>query len=556
MNIVQFILDNSSKGEIERMRNLVCYARKNGCALLVLKEKHDMMRPCYEYMTIVLENAGIRVRHVDYHQVSRINKELFMAFANIWILKRNTLPLTVKKTPWIALQTEHPHHRVGNKLTYHQYLQHCDQVWDFGLRFFPRTRSIFFPHMFYPSSYMTDVPKSFTFDIGFAGKMDSKRSNTIKKMIGRKKLIEKSSNVVKELGKASICPMIPRQDGNFEIHRFSSLISSGTFIIAEKTHGNEKVERLFGSAVEFVPRQVLCSKINHYINNPDLLDGKREAAQEWFIKQEHEQLLKKIMEGKEGNITKVTDEEAMKIIRGYIERREPFSMVRFGEGEGRVLGISKKHPKSFNSARMKMRHQTGIEYPDTMIRPLKNCIMHALCNATMIGTIVNFKCEPNYVQLMNVVQANVKINRTKEGYSVGQFVSRLLQNHLDYLAKGRTMMSVITCRDLKDYIQRTTGIEDVKEYIIPSQHIVRTLVDGDHERKHYGKRMWPDLHDEIKNDIVVREQGELFIVAAGLFGKDLCITIQEKGGIAIDMGSSVDFWVKKRTRGKNKGLVT
>jgi len=48
----------------------------------------------------------------------------------------------------------------------------------------------------------------------------------------------------------------------------------------------------------------------------------------------------------------------------------------------------------------------------------------------------------------------------------------------------------------------------------------------------------------------------LFIVAAGLFGKDLCITIQEKGGIAIDMGSSVDFWVKKRTRGKNKGLVT
>ena len=550
---------------MRHLLKLVNYARIHGCALLVLRDKRDMMQPCYEYMTTVLQNAGVAVRHVVFSDVSGIKKELFMSFANIWVLGRNKLPLTVKKTPWIALQTEHPFHRVGRLPAYIRYLQHCDQVWDFGLRFFRGTRSIFFPHMLYPKSYMIDVPTSFAKDVGFAGKLEPVRMRILKKVKGSMQLIRRSRNgreLVQKLGLAAVCPMISRQRGNFELHRFASLISAGTRIVAEHVPGNEKVEALFAEAVDFVPNQQMSSKINEcVIENrlgirSEIQEGKRRAeARQWFIAQEHEYLLKQIMETLEV-VKAVSDEEAMKIIRGYIERREPFSMVRFGEGEGRVLGISKTHPKSFDSARMKMECQTGIVYGDASIRQLKNCILGALRNATMIGTIVNFKCEPAYVKLMDTVQKNVELHRTTRGFSTGQFVSRLLQNNLKYLVEGRTMLSVITCRDLRDYIREHTGIADVKEYIIPSQHVVRSLVDGAYERNHYGgKRLWPDLHDDIQRNIVVREAGEVFIVAAGLFGKDLCITIQERGGIALDMGSSVDYWVMKRTRGKNKGLM-
>jgi hypothetical protein len=53
---------------------------------------------------------------------------------------------------------------------------------------------------------------------------------------------------------------------------------------------------------------------------------------------------------------------------------------------------------------------------------------------------------------------------------------------------------------------------------------------------------------ELEKRLAVRSRGEVFLVGAGLFAKHLCITIRDQGGIAIDIGSSLDAMAGKTTR--------
>jgi hypothetical protein len=64
--------------------------------------------------------------------------------------------------------------------------------------------------------------------------------------------------------------------------------------------------------------------------------------------------------------------------------------------------------------------------------------------------------------------------------------------------------------------------------------------------------IWPDFYRRLEEEIEVREQGEVFLVGAGLFGKSLCVRIRERGGIALDMGSTLDGIAGKVTRGEGR----
>jgi hypothetical protein len=122
----------------------------------------------------------------------------------------------------------------------------------------------------------------------------------------------------------------------------------------------------------------------------------------------------------------------------------------------------------------------------------------------------------------------------------------------ELLAERR--LSLVSCRDIGPVVEEKWNVHDVVVYQVPSQYCARH-VDGAYEAAMHDVPIWPDAHERIRSDLRVREPGEVFLVGVGIFGKDLCIEIRDRGGIALDMGASLDVIAGKVTRGFIKRIV-
>jgi hypothetical protein len=132
-------------------------------------------------------------------------------------------------------------------------------------------------------------------------------------------------------------------------------------------------------------------------------------------------------------------------------------------------------------------------------------------------------------------------------------LSHEVVDRLPELLRGRRV-SVISCRNVKPVLEADWGLDDVVVYQVPSQHAMRD-VDGAYESALHGVPIWPDAHSRIRSELTVRERGEVFLVGAGLFGKDLCIRVRDLGGIALDLGSALDRVAGKITRGPRRRIL-
>jgi len=129
-------------------------------------------------------------------------------------------------------------------------------------------------------------------------------------------------------------------------------------------------------------------------------------------------------------------------------------------------------------------------------------------------------------------------------------LSHRVLDELPHILAGR-QVSIIACRDLRPPLEGEWGLDNVAVYQVPSQHDVRD-VDGPYEAAMRDMPIWPDTHARLRAELTVRERGEVFLVGAGVFGKDLCIRVRERGGIALDMGSALDSLAGKVTRGPER----
>jgi hypothetical protein len=139
----------------------------------------------------------------------------------------------------------------------------------------------------------------------------------------------------------------------------------------------------------------------------------------------------------------------------------------------------------------------------------------------------------------------------KQAYLVHCLVHHQIFRALGELLRGQRYLSVVSCRDIGPQLKLAHQLRDVTVYQTPSQYVMRSI-DGDYEARLHSVAIWPDFYRELRSRIEVRERGEVFLVGAGLFGKELCIHIRDLGGIALDMGSTLDRMAGKETRGANR----
>jgi hypothetical protein len=252
--------------------------------------------------------------------------------------------------------------------------------------------------------------------------------------------------------------------------------------------------------------------------------------------------------------TELSKRQTIGLALRCVTTRTPIAVVRFGEGEARLLGARPGDRTSINAAIRKLRRQTGLTFSEEEMLKVKALVMLALDEADVIGLGTSPSFSEEHIELgervASIYAARVAQGR-KPAYLAHSLINNQLRDALPMLLAGQQRLSVVSCRNIGPALKEQHDLADVAVYKVPSQYVVRD-VDGPYEEALHDVPIWPDFYRRLEAEVTVRERGEVFLVGAGLFGKSLCVRIREMGGIAFDMGSTLDGIAKKVTRGRNK----
>jgi hypothetical protein len=238
----------------------------------------------------------------------------------------------------------------------------------------------------------------------------------------------------------------------------------------------------------------------------------------------------------------------------WIRRREPAAIVRFGEGEGRLLKADPNDPESVQVAANKLRRQTGAAYSVDDVLKVQACVLNAFDRADVLGIRGRASFSAEHTMWVERIRAELEArlaNGRAPAFVSDSVLNNRLRDVLGSLLREQRQVSVVSCRDLEPVLHDRFQIEDVRTYQVPSQFITRR-VDGPYEASLHDVPIWPEFYRSHHDELSVRTEGEKFLVGAGIFGKELCIRIRDLGGIALDMGSCLDGLAGKVTRGRHK----
>lgn len=243
-------------------------------------------------------------------------------------------------------------------------------------------------------------------------------------------------------------------------------------------------------------------------------------------------------------------------LRRRIDERDPAAVVRFGDGEARLLVADLGDAASIEAAAHKLAKETGLAFSSAAVLEVKALVAFAYEQADVLGIGFGDDFVDEHKLWMRRLAA-IHAERVVAGRRPAALADCLLHQgileHLPGLLTGRRV-SVISCRDVRPVLEADWGLDDVAVYQVPSQHMVRD-VDGAYEAALHDVSIWPDFHARLRSRLTVRERGEVFLVGAGLFGKDLCIRVRDRGGIALDLGSALDSIAGKLTRGPHRRVL-
>ena len=219
---------------------------------------------------------------------------------------------------------------------------------------------------------------------------------------------------------------------------------------------------------------------------------------------------------------------------------EPASLIRLGDGEGRLLGFPEIVEKTSDKVHC-LDHSLHIwfghdDFKTNHLIDLSLQLRDAVKNADIVG-LPRLKQYQAHLVYRYVSQSISRYHLLNEAQIITDAaIHRYLQFGLFYrlLLENLDFVGLITGRpQLAAIIKDTFNIEEVKQYLIPAEAIHPGGLSGEH---------YPDRFFSLKAELQVPYQGAVFLVGAGALGKIYCDWIKWQGGIAIDIGSICDSW--------------
>lgn len=244
-------------------------------------------------------------------------------------------------------------------------------------------------------------------------------------------------------------------------------------------------------------------------------------------------------------------DDLLDVLKQAIFSRKPFSLVRLGDGEGRILG----YPDVFDETvylNQVLTYQFGpsvlkalkLEFPNNHIEEsmlqLKSFIVEAIQNADVIGapSWLHFRAtlgEDNFIpQVAQSVCLDYvsQLKNTPKVFDHFIFKPFHKNNLFDELLSEVDELTVISHTDISEKLKKRFNLKTCKHISIPGH---QSFMKSD--RLHY-----PLEYKNVLSEINKVQTGSLVFVAAGYLGKLYCSQIKIRGSIGVDIGSIFDGW--------------
>lgn len=229
-------------------------------------------------------------------------------------------------------------------------------------------------------------------------------------------------------------------------------------------------------------------------------------------------------------------------ILSRLNKEEPFSLVRAGDGEGAVLSYP-DGDVDFHRRMIKVFFGKKISSDDSIL--LQDCLIKGLESADILG-LPNPKQEEKFQAIYHslhkcTLAEDVKFCRASIHRHIGKTeVLRRLLASVDEVA-------LVTSRDVGEKIKHAFNLKAVHVVKIPAES-ASIPSGGGKVTSHF-----PEQYLDICNAIKSLSGVPVFIVGGGILGKLYCALAKETGGVALDLGSIFDIWDGRVTRRYMKG---
>jgi len=103
----------------------------------------------------------------------------------------------------------------------------------------------------------------------------------------------------------------------------------------------------------------------------------------------------------------------------------------------------------------------------------------------------------------------------------------------------------VTCHpDIPDVLQSLFGVSTARNILIPPRSATARLM----RKRTPDTRTLPAMIEEAIATMNAAAANKLVVVAAGYLGKWIVDEARARGGVALDLGSMLDYWIGLRTR--------
>jgi len=230
-----------------------------------------------------------------------------------------------------------------------------------------------------------------------------------------------------------------------------------------------------------------------------------------------------------------------------LQLNNPISIIRIGDGESIVLN-SMAGIQELDLANKAVLHRQMGYYPSfNDIKAIRDNLISAYEGCDIIGIPAHKqKTNSHWGNVYKILQANVP-NHTDNLCSIDIHYDFLNAGYFDTLIDNREKLNYISCRNLDLKFMFRWHLQCVNSFIIAPE---AKFTSGYTGPVHY-----PDQFNRVQRWMdVVKPEGQLLLVGAGVIGKIYCNWWRDRGGIAFDIGSIFDEWAGFITRGKDRGL--
>lgn len=228
-----------------------------------------------------------------------------------------------------------------------------------------------------------------------------------------------------------------------------------------------------------------------------------------------------------------------------ISKRQPFSLVRIGDGESVILGYREGVVNLDLEGHLRLWFGVNSLAPELM-RHLRRRLYSSSIRASILGVPTLRQCglHPRYQSSYNLLQRRLH-PRWGMPLLCDAAVHRFLHLSGDLVALLRQspFLGIVSSRVVLQSVFSLFQPDQLSFFRAPDENPVQVSAND------VSSRLWfPDLFKLIENQLQPPYKGAPYLIGAGLVGKLFCETIRARGGIAIDIGSIFDGWASVPSR--------